>query len=132
MFAAVSIAAMFAAVRLDAVQYSGMSGRGVASTSAGSMLPSCCCTNASSWSRYLAKKPETLEIYIEARYTTSYRSESFDREPTPIGWRPMTSEPKMRVWSDDYADVLSLMRIKEIQKFRHWLGLPTVAALRED
>ena len=80
----------------------------------------------------LAKKPETLEIFNDERYTTRYRYESFDREPTPIGWRPMTSEPKMRVWSDDYADGLSLMRIKEIQKFRHWLGLPTVASLRED
>ncbi len=80
----------------------------------------------------LAKKPETLEIFKEDRYTTRYRSESFDKEPVPMGWRAMDVEPKLRVWSDDYADVLSLMRIKEIQKFRHRLGLPTVAALRED
>ena len=80
----------------------------------------------------LAKKWETLEIFKDERYTTRYRYESFDKVPEPIGWRPMVSEPKLRVWSDDYADVLSLMRIKEIQKFRHWLGLPTVASLRED
>lgn len=80
----------------------------------------------------LAKKPETLEIFQDERYTTRYRYESFDRAPDPIGWLPMRVEPKLRVWSDDYADVLSVMRIKEIQKFRHWLGLPTVDSLRED
>jgi hypothetical protein len=80
----------------------------------------------------LAKKPETLEIFKEERYTTRYRSESFDKVPEVIRWRPMEAEPKLRVWSDDYADVLSLMRIREIQKFRHWLGLPTVDSLRED
>lgn len=80
----------------------------------------------------LAKKPETLEIFRNERYSTRYRYESFDREPVPIYWRTMENEPKLRVWSDDYADVLSVMRIKEIQKFRHWLGLPTVDELRED
>lgn len=80
----------------------------------------------------LAKKPETLEIFKDDRYTTRYRYETFDKDPPTIGWRPMETDAKLRVWSDDYADVLSLMRIKEIQKFRHWLGLPTVDSLRED
>ncbi len=73
----------------------------------------------------LARKPATLEPFKQEKYTTSYRLETFDREPIANKWEPMRVEPRLRVWTDDYADVLSLMRIKEVQAVRRLFGLPT-------
>ncbi|QEL21123.1 fused MFS/spermidine synthase [Limnoglobus roseus] len=73
----------------------------------------------------LARKPETLAPFKSNKYTTSYRFETFDREPEPNRWAPMRLEPQLRVWTDDYADVLSIMRIKEVQVVRRWFGMPT-------
>jgi hypothetical protein len=46
-------------------------------------------------------------------------------------WRELKTDPAVSAWTDDYSDVLSVMMIKEIQRLRYRLGLPTVEALRE-
>jgi hypothetical protein len=79
----------------------------------------------------LAKKPEALAAFRDEKYTTKYRPETFDHELKPNRWREMVVVPQVRAWTDDYADVLSVMRIKEVQQLRGWLGLPTIEAVKE-
>ncbi|MFO0936701.1 MAG: hypothetical protein U0798_09340 [Gemmataceae bacterium] len=44
-----------------------------------------------------------------------------------IPWKPLVLHEEISVWTDDYADVLSVMKLKEIQNIRRMLGQPTVA-----
>ena len=39
-------------------------------------------------------------------------------------WNPLTIDPNVPAWTDDYSDVLRVMRLKEIRAARKFLGLP--------
>ena len=40
-------------------------------------------------------------------------------------FRELEVKPDVPAWTDDYSDVLRVMMIPELQKFRGFLGLPT-------
>ncbi len=43
-------------------------------------------------------------------------------------WRPLEVLKDVPAWTDDYSDVLRVMRLKEVQSIRRWLGFPTPVA----
>jgi hypothetical protein len=45
-----------------------------------------------------------------------------------VNWRPMNLNAQVPAWTDDYADVLRVMTLKEVQAVRRFFGLPTPLA----
>ena len=72
----------------------------------------------SSWV-VLARKPDTLAPFLGDEFKTQFGR----------AWHPLETDPAVRVWTDDYSDVLSVMMIKEVQRVRSMLGLPVVRDL---
>jgi hypothetical protein len=79
----------------------------------------------STWT-VIARDPKLLEPFKEAKYSTSYRFTRLNGDRKPNVWEPLKPEGQVKAWTDDYADVLSVMRIKEIQRVRKFLGMPTL------
>ena len=42
-----------------------------------------------------------------------------------VDWRPLQLNEQVPAWTDDYADVLRVMTLKEVQAVRRFFGLPT-------
>jgi hypothetical protein len=42
-----------------------------------------------------------------------------------IPWKPLGGHKEVTAWTDDYADVLRVMTIKEVQQVRRFFGMPT-------
>jgi hypothetical protein len=40
-------------------------------------------------------------------------------------WQPLTRIKGVRLWTDQYADVLQVMMLKEVQSLRRLFGMPT-------
>jgi hypothetical protein len=79
----------------------------------------------STWT-VLARDPKLLEPFKEPKYSTKYNYTFLNRDQKPNVWEVLKPEGEVNAWTDDYADVLSVMRIKEIQQVRKFLGLPTL------
>lgn len=90
----------------------------------------------------LAKDPKLLDVFRDERFTTSYRymnppmiKDALGNDvpkPPPINeWKLMTARPGVKPWTDDYADVLMVMMLPQVQKLRHMFGLPTLEELRK-
>lgn len=47
---------------------------------------------------------------------------------TNLDWKPLEFNKDVLPWTDDYADVMRVMRMKEIKTIRGWFGLPTPGA----
>jgi hypothetical protein len=47
---------------------------------------------------------------------------------TNLDWKPLDFNSDVLPWTDDYADVMRVMRMKEIKTIRGWFGLPTPGA----
>lgn len=45
-----------------------------------------------------------------------------------VDWRPLKLNEQVPAWTDDYADVLRVMTLKEVQAVRRFFGLPTPIA----
>ena len=85
----------------------------------------------SSWA-VLAKNPARLEAFKRPEFGIVYTHKlSAELISEPRLWTPLKPHESVKLWTDDYSDVLSVMMIKEIQRVRHALGLPTMASLRE-
>jgi hypothetical protein len=48
------------------------------------------------------------------------------RAETGFGFRPLRPMKTLAVWTDDYADVMRVMMISELQGLRRFFGLPTL------
>jgi hypothetical protein len=46
---------------------------------------------------------------------------------TGYGFRPLDKLKGVDAWTDDYADVMRVMMIPELQAIRRFFGLPTLA-----
>ena len=85
----------------------------------------------SSWV-VLAKNPARLEAFKRPEFGIVYTHKlSPELISEPRVWQPLKPHESVKLWTNDYSDVLSVMMIKEIQRVRHALGLPTMASLRE-
>jgi hypothetical protein len=51
----------------------------------------------------------------------------FDRHPGPFKWERVEVPDGLRVWTDDYADVLAVMKAAEVKWVRRLLGQPSFA-----
>jgi hypothetical protein len=87
-----------------------------------------------------AKQKETVLEYLEKR-TTDPRAQRYAalvrkyglyatlmdvlRAETGYGFRPIRMLDGVDAWTDDYADVMRVMMIKELQAVRKFFGLPT-------
>ncbi len=90
----------------------------------------------------LAKDPKLLEVFNEPRFTLQYRyveplvlngeGKLVPRaDSDPVVWEKMKAHPKMKVWTDDFADVMQVMMLPEVQKARGWFGLTTLDDLEK-
>ncbi len=52
---------------------------------------------------------------------------TFDRHPGPFKWERVAVPDGLRPWTDDYADVLSVMKSGEVRWVRRMLGQPSFA-----
>ena len=75
-------------------------------------------SEAASSRSYLAKDPKTLGTL------NLPPQEQIDQYGTMF--RPLETLKGMEAWTDDYSDVMRVMMIPELQKFRRFLGLPTL------
>jgi hypothetical protein len=97
----------------------------------------------------LSRDPELLKPFADERFTTRYpwrkkvvvpisesedqiQLENVDREAEVNRWKPVKADPDVKAWTDDYADVLMVNMLPEIQKLRKWLGYPIPASIRRD
>lgn len=91
----------------------------------------------SSWV-VLTRNPKLVEALKGDRYTTQYtyryvpsrfdtqRNEEIPDIPPINRWQPMNPNDLVKPWTDDYADVLLVMMLKEVQQTRKLFGLPTL------
>ena len=84
----------------------------------------------SSWV-VLARRPEQVAVFDGPEFVTTYPSKYANIEPRVNTWTPLTTDPAVPAWTDDYADVLSVMMIKEVQRARRLFGMPVVRDLAE-
>lgn len=87
------------------------------------------------------KQQETVLKYLEGRtadakaqslatWMRKYRSEFISlgeilHRETGYGFRPVRKLRGVEAWTDDYADVMRVMMIRELQAIRKFFGLPT-------
>jgi hypothetical protein len=96
----------------------------------------------SSWC-VLAKDPELLKIFEQDRFTSQYRYKfspvkldpktftEIPELPRINRWTTMKPNEKVLPWTDDYADVLMVMMLKEVQKARRMFGQKTLDELTD-
>jgi hypothetical protein len=73
------------------------------------------------------KDPQALQFAAWIRKTNSEFTNLMEvlHMETGYGFRPVKLDDDVEAWTDDYADVMRVMMIEELQKVRKFFGLPT-------
>ena len=71
--------------------------------------------------------PQALQFAVWVRKYSEYdKLMTILKGETGYGFRPLHPMKNLPPWTDDYADVMRVMMIKELQSVRRFFGLPTL------
>ncbi len=81
--------------------------------------------------KWLDERPSDPQAKQFAAWIRKYGSEyetlmAVLQRETGYGFRPLRIMESLPAWTDDYADVMRVMMIDELQKVRRFFGLPTI------
>jgi MFS family permease len=90
----------------------------------------------------LARDVSDLQVLAEDRFQSRYDyvnnpiklsdGTATFRPPTVCMWQPLKTHEYVHVWTDDYADVLMVMTLREVQRARRFFGLKCIPELVDD
>jgi hypothetical protein len=79
---------------------------------------------------FFDKRPSDPQAAVFAAWMRKYNTEHIPlmtvlQNETGYGFRPLDLLKGVEAWTDDYADVMRVMMIPELQAVRKFFGLPT-------